>query len=79
VKVIIEATGTVVELIDGGQGSVWQGHTENGIPVICIMASLGCRPEDQPAFERAFAADGDELEYQHELTIDLAPMIPKRA
>jgi hypothetical protein len=78
-KIIIEATGTVVELLDGGQGSVWQGHTETGIPIVCILASLGCRTEDQPAFERAFAADGEELEFQHELTLDLAPMVPKLA
>lgn len=77
VKIIIEATGTFVEPIEGGPGSVWQGHTENGIPVVCIMVSLGCRPEDQPAFERAFAADGEALEYQHEMTLELPPLIPK--
>ena len=78
-KIVIEATGTVIELGDGSHGTVWQGHTETGIPLVCIVASLGCRPEDQPAFERAFAADGDELQFQHELTLDLAPMVPKLA
>lgn len=54
-KITIEPTGDVAQLANASQGSVWQGVTETGTPVIAIVVTLGCRPEHQQAFDRDFS------------------------
>ncbi len=61
-KITIEPTGDVAQLANASQGSVWQGVTENGTPVIAIVVTLGCRPEDQAAFDRDFGKTKAEPE-----------------
>lgn len=53
-KITIEPTGDVAQLTNASQGSVWRGFTETGTPVIAIVVTLGCHPEDQQAFDRDF-------------------------
>ena len=53
-KITIEPTGDVAQLANASQGSVWRGVTETGTPIIAIVVTLGCQPEDQAAFDRDF-------------------------
>jgi hypothetical protein len=51
-KVTIEPTGETAELPNGQCGAVWAGRTEDGVPIVAVMASVGCPPEHRAAFER---------------------------
>jgi hypothetical protein len=53
-KIIIEPTDDVAQLANVSQGTVWRGVTETGTPIIAVVVTLGCRPEDQAAFDRDF-------------------------
>lgn len=61
-RITIEPTDDVAQLANVSQGTVWRGVTESGTPVIAIVVSLGCRPEDQPAFDRDFAKSAPPAE-----------------
>jgi hypothetical protein len=52
-KVTIEPTGETAELPNGQCGAVWAGRTEDGVPIVAVMASVGCPPEHRAALERA--------------------------
>lgn len=53
-KITIEPTGDVAQLANASQGTVWTGVTETGTPIIAIVVTLGCTPENQDAFNRDF-------------------------
>jgi len=55
-KITIEPTGDVAQLANASQGAVWTGVTETGTPIIAIVVTLGCTPENQAAFDRDFGA-----------------------
>lgn len=54
-KITIESTDKVVEL-NGIQTRVWEGKTENGVPMHCYIARVavaeGLRGEDYAEFEK---------------------------
>jgi hypothetical protein len=54
-RIQIESTTKIVTL-DGVQMRVWEGATESGIPVICMVARVAVEnsrpPEDHAQFER---------------------------
>lgn len=50
-KVTIEPTGDMAELPDGNRGTVWAGRTEDGIPIVAVLASVGCAPEHRARLE----------------------------
>ena len=52
-KVTIEPTGETAELPDGQRGAVWAGSTEDGVPIVAVMASIGCPPEHRATLARA--------------------------
>lgn len=54
-KITIEPTDDVAQLTNLSQGTVWRGVTETGTPIVAIVVTLGCRPEDQAAFDRDFS------------------------
>ena len=62
-KITIEATGDLPDLSDDGT-NVWRGFTEGGVPVIVVVASIGCLPEHMSALENEVAADGVEWVYR---------------
>lgn len=58
-KITIEPTGDVAQLANASQGAVWKGVTETGTPIIAIVVTLGCQPEDQADFDRDFGRPAD--------------------
>jgi hypothetical protein len=52
-RVMIETTGELVELPNGGRGELWKGSTQDGTPVVAVLVSIGCSPEHKAAFARA--------------------------
>lgn len=65
-KITIESTERIVDVtMPGGGGTskarVWQGTTESGIPVVCLVARV------------AVAADKDQSQFQAELQQHAAP------
>ena len=52
-KVTIEPTGETAELPNGQRGAVWTGRTDDGVPIVAVMASVGCPPEHRATLERA--------------------------
>ena len=52
-KLTIEPTGETAELPNGQRGAVWAGRTEDGVPIVAVMASVGCAPEHRAGLDRA--------------------------
>jgi hypothetical protein len=52
-KVTIEPTGETAELANGQQGAVWTGRTDDGVPIVAVLASVGCAPEHRAALQRS--------------------------
>lgn len=52
-KITLEPTGETAELPNGQRGAVWAGRTEDGVPIVAVMASVGCPPEHRTTLERA--------------------------
>ena len=54
-KITIESTSKIVSLIVGGQevpARVWQGQTENGIPVQCFITRIAPEiPQTDPRID----------------------------
>lgn len=56
-KITIESTTKIVELRDEARGTtiparIWEGHTENGIPVHCYVTRIAVHEkQDQSQFE----------------------------
>lgn len=51
-KLTIENTPKIVDL-DGTPARVWEGHTESGIAVLCLITRVAIRNDsDQVQFER---------------------------
>jgi hypothetical protein len=72
-KITIEPTGDVAQLANASQGAVWKGVTETGTPIIAIVVTLGCQPEDQADFDRDFAPPQQQVEPDAEPEPGLAP------
>ncbi|GAC1478771.1 MAG: hypothetical protein NVS1B6_19990 [Steroidobacteraceae bacterium] len=52
-KITIESTERVVEVNGGLRARVWDGYTESGIPVHCMVAMIAVHNgHDQTQFER---------------------------
>lgn len=57
-KMTIESTDRIIE-INGHQARVWQGKTENGVGVLCVISRVAVRADaDASQFE-------SELKEQH--------------
>lgn len=51
-KITIESTSKITTL-NGVPARVWEGHTENGVPVHCFVTRIGvAKDQDCSQFER---------------------------
>jgi hypothetical protein len=53
-RIIIETTEEMLAQPHGGRGAMCEGHTEDGVPIVAVLTSIGCRPQHRAAFERSF-------------------------
>jgi hypothetical protein len=56
-KITIETTDAVMEAPHGGRGAVCEGVTDDGVPVLVVLTSIGCQPQHRAAFERSMQSD----------------------
>lgn len=55
-RIRIDSTTKVVE-VDGVPARIWEGHTESGIPIHCMITRIAVnRGEDQGQFEAELEA-----------------------
>jgi hypothetical protein len=70
-KLTIENTTQLIT-VDGVPARVWEGHTESGIPVHCLVTRIAVRNgHDVSQFER-------ELEEQRAPSVEAAEAFPLR-
>jgi hypothetical protein len=55
VRIILESTAKVVELVDGNNGHVharvWEGHTDDGVAVVAFLARIAPADDGQDLAE----------------------------
>jgi hypothetical protein len=53
VKITIESTSEIVTLNDGVQARVWEGETESGVKVQCLITRIAAlKTDDLSQFDR---------------------------
>ena len=68
-RITIESTTKTVE-IDGVPARVWEGHTESGIPIYCMITRVAVH-QDQD--RREFLVELQEHRPPHNADIDAIP------